>query len=239
MASARTRLRVAVVASGRGSNLGALIAATAQDLPIELVGVFSDKPAAAALELARGAGIPALALAPRDYADRHAHDQALFAAVDAVQPQLIVLAGYMRRISPDVVEPRSARMINIHPSLLPKYPGLDTHARALAAGDREHGASVHFVTPELDGGPVIAQVLLEVGAADSPESLAARLLPDEHRLLVAVVDAIARGRIALADSGVLCDGHRLSAPLRLGRDGTLAPRAPTDAADASLATPKG
>ncbi len=234
----RAALRVAVVASGRGSNLAALIAAEKGGLPIDLVGVFSDKPTAIALELARSAGIPATALAPRDYADRHAHDEALFAAVAAVQPQLIVLAGYMRRISPDVVEPLSARMINIHPSLLPKYPGLDTHARALAAGDRQHGASVHFVTPELDGGPVIAQVLLDVGADDSPESLAARLLPDEHRLLVAVVEAIARGRIALADSGVLCDGHRLTAPLRLGNGGKLSTADAVDAGTDSATTEK-
>lgn len=232
------RLRVAVVASGRGSNLTALIAAAARGLPINLVGVFSDKPAAIALELARSAGIPATALSPRDFVDRHAHDEALFAAIDAVQPELIVLAGYMRRISPDVVEPRSARMINIHPSLLPKYPGLDTHGRALAAGDRVHGASVHFVTPELDGGPVIAQVLLDVGADDTPESLAARLLPDEHRLLVAVVEAIARGRIALADSGVLCDGHRLTVPLRLGNGQNLQPIDAVDAIESHATTPK-
>jgi phosphoribosylglycinamide formyltransferase-1 len=217
-----TRLRVAVLASGRGSNLGALIdARTRGALAVDFVLVASDRAGANALERARDAGIPTLALDPKAHADRPAYDRALFAEIAKVQPGLIVCAGYMRLISADAVGAWLGRMINIHPSLLPAYPGLHTHARALADGASEHGASVHFVTADLDAGPVIAQARLAVEAADTPERLAERLLPLEHRLLVATVALFAAGRLALAGRGVSLDGALRANPLALTSEGTL------------------
>ncbi len=215
-------LRIAVLASGRGSNLAALLAAReAGSLPVEFAGVFSDRAACGALSIARDAGVPALALSPRDHFDRLAFDEALFAAVEAVQPALIVCAGYMRIIEAAVVERFEGRMINIHPSLLPAYQGLRTHERVLRAGDRVHGASVHFVSAELDAGAVIAQARIAVGDGDTPESLARRLLPHEHRLLAACVGLFARRRVAPTPFGVALDGALLQEPLRLADDGTL------------------
>lgn len=216
-------MRIAVLASGRGSNLAALIAARdAGQLPIELALVGSDKAGCGALSHARAAGIASLALNPRDYPSRRDFDLALFQAVAASGAELLVLAGYMRIIDADALRPWVGRMINIHPSLLPKYPGLHTHRQALAAGDAEHGASVHYVTAELDGGPVIAQARLALEPADTEQSLAARLLPLEHRLLPAVVDQIAAGRLRLDGDTVTWDGLALAAPLRLA-DRQLAP----------------
>lgn len=209
-------MRIAILASGRGSNLQALIDARADGrLPVEFVGVFSDRPAAMALERARAAGIPAQAIRPRDFASREAFDESFFNAVGQVQPDLIVCAGYMRLISEAAVLRFPGRMINIHPSLLPKYPGLDTHARAIAAGEREHGASVHYVIPALDAGPVIAQAAVLVLAEDTPERLAARVQDREHPLLVACVAWIAAGRLRQAGDRVLLDGMPLVAPLQL------------------------
>lgn len=217
-----TTFPIAVLASGRGSNLQALIdAQRAGALPIEIRGVFSDKPGAAALERARAAGIPALALEPKGFPDRASFDRALFAHVDAANPRLVVCAGYMRILSDEVVAARVGRLINIHPSLLPKYPGLRTHARALEAGDAVHGSSVHFVTTELDGGPVLAQATIAVQPGDTPESLAERLLPIEHRLLVASVALIARRRVVASPHGLAIDGVPLQRPLVLGADGRL------------------
>jgi phosphoribosylglycinamide formyltransferase-1 len=209
-------LKVAVLASGRGSNLAALIAARdAGQLPIELVLVGTDKADCGALAYARAAGIAGVTLNPRDYSSRRDFDLALFQEVAASGAELLVLAGYMRIIDADALRPWVGRMINIHPSLLPKYRGLHTHRQALAAGDAEHGASVHYVTAELDGGPVIAQALLEVRADDTEQTLAARLLPLEHQLLPAVVAQIATGRLRLDGDAVTWDGQTLDAPLRL------------------------
>ena len=209
-------LRLAVLASGRGSNLQALLdAITAGRLDARVAGVFSDKPASGALALAREAGVPATALSPRDFASRGEHDEAMFSAVATVQPDLIVCAGYMRIIGERSVRRFEDRMINIHPSLLPKYAGLDTHARALAAGDTEHGASVHAVIPALDAGPVLAQVRIPVLDGDDAASLARRLLPREHALLVASVALFAARRVRLHPDHVELDGRRLAAPLRL------------------------
>ncbi|HEX7917704.1 phosphoribosylglycinamide formyltransferase [Rudaea sp.] len=216
------RHRVVVFASGRGSNFAALIEAQRRgELPIDIVALLSDKPAAPALALARAAGVEAVALSPREYASREDFDRAIFARAAQFAPDLIVLAGYMRIIDPAVVERWRGRMINIHPSLLPKYPGLHTHARAIQSGDAEHGASVHFVTPELDGGPVIAQVRLPIFASDTAESLARRLLSLEHRLLVAATRLVASGEIALDDNRVVRNGKPLAATLHLGADGEL------------------
>ncbi len=215
-------LSTVVFASGRGSNVAALLAAQkAGTLPIRIRAVLSDKSKAGALDIARDTGIAAVSLAPREFADRRAFDQALFDRAAAFSPELIVLAGYMRIIDGNVVAPWHGRIINIHPSLLPRYPGLHTHRRALESGDRVHGASVHFVTAQLDGGPVIARVELPVLADDTPDSLAARLLPLEHRLLIASVDLIVRRRVALEASGVVVDGRLLTAPLQLRADDTL------------------
>ena len=216
------RRRVVVFASGRGSNFAALREAQRRgELPIDLVALLSDRAGAPALELARDAGIDAIALKPRNYASREEFDRAIFDRAAQFAPDLIVLAGYMRIIDPAVVAAWVGRMINIHPSLLPKYPGLHTHARAIEAGDAEHGASVHFVTAELDGGPVIAQAVLPVLVSDTPESLAARLLPLEHRLLVATTRLIACGEIALDGNRVARNGVPLPAPLRLDDAGNL------------------
>lgn len=214
--------RIAVLASGRGSNLQVLIDAIADGrLAARIVGVFSDKPASGAIARARAAGLQAVAVSPRDHADRAAHDEALFSAVGDVQPDLIVCAGYMRIISADAVRRFEGRMINIHPSLLPRYPGLDTHARALAAGDREHGASVHSVIPALDAGPVVSQVRIGLHPDDDAASVATRLLPREHALLVASVQYLAEGRVRLLPDYVEVDGRPLAAPLQLGDDDQL------------------
>jgi phosphoribosylglycinamide formyltransferase-1 len=209
-------LRIAVLASGRGSNLAALVAARdAGTLPVEFVLVASDKADAGALRLAEAAGIPTLALSPKGYPDRRAYDLDLFGRIAASGAGLLVLAGFMRVIDGAALAPWTGRIVNIHPSLLPKYRGLHTHRRALEAGDVEHGASVHFVTAELDGGPLIAQARLAVETGDDEDALAARLLPLEHRLLPAVVALIAARRLALGADGVTLDGQPLVQPLRL------------------------
>ena len=216
-------LRLAVLASGAGTNLQALIDAIASgELAAEIVGVFSDKPACAALQRARDAGIPATALSPKAFASRAAFDAALFAAVDAARPDLIVCAGYMRLIAAAEVEARPDRMINLHPSLLPAFKGLHTHQQALDAGVREHGASVHVVTADLDGGPVIAQARVPVLPGDSAETLAARVREQEHPLLVDTVRLLAEGRLQLRDGRVYLNGKASAAPLQLGANRRLA-----------------
>lgn len=206
-----------MLASGRGSNFIALAEAVARTelAHCQLIGVFSDQPAAAVLGHATERGIPVWAARASDYADRDAFDAALFAAVAAVQPDLIVCAGYMRIIGATALAPWTGRMINIHPSLLPNYPGLHTHRRVLAAGEPEHGASVHYVTAELDGGPVIAQVRLPVRSDDDEHSLAQRLLPLEHRLLVACVAECCQQRIEWRGGQVYWNRQPLERPLQL------------------------
>ncbi len=208
-------MRVVVLASGRGSNLEALIEAQRRgELPIRIVGVVSDRRRARALDLARENDIPAIYLGAQGFADRLAYDLALFAHIAQRQPDLIVLAGFMRILDAGAFAPWLGRIINIHPSLLPRYPGLHTHRRALEAGDREHGASVHFVTAELDGGPVIAQTVIDIQTGDTEDSLASRLLEREHRLLVACVGLLASGRLAWQAGRVMLDGVALTSPLR-------------------------
>lgn len=214
------RLPLAVLASGRGSNLSALIAAyDAGRLPVEFVLVGSDRRDAAALQSARDAGIPVLLLEARDFSSRAEYDRALFTRIAESGAELVVLAGFMRVLDGNAIAPWAGRIINIHPSLLPKYRGLHTHRRALAAGDHEHGASVHYVNAELDGGPVIAQARIAVHPGDDENSLAERLLREEHRLLPAVVAGIAMRRISYADGSVRFDGQPLAAPLLLRDDG--------------------
>ena len=210
-------LRVVVLVSGRGSNLKAIGAqADAGALPVRIEAVVSDRADAGALDWARDRGIPAVVLSPRDFADRVAYGRALGDLVEGYAPQLVVLAGFMRILSDEFVLRFSGRMLNIHPSLLPRYPGLHTHRRALEAGDREHGASVHFVTPELDGGPVVLQARVPVLPGDDEDTLAARVLREEHVIYPRCVGWFAAGRLALRDGAVWLDGKPLSAPILLG-----------------------
>ena len=190
-------------------------------MPIELCALLSDKADARAVQVAQDVGVAAIAFDPKKYTSRAAFDLALFDKAAEFRPELIVLAGFMRVIDPDVVEAWRGRIVNIHPSLLPKYPGLRTHQRALDAGDAKHGASVHFVTPELDGGPTISQVVIDVLTNDDAEMLASRLLHHEHRLLVATVDLIAQKRVVLTNDDVMLDGNLLHYPLQLVDDNRL------------------
>jgi phosphoribosylglycinamide formyltransferase-1 len=189
---------VAVLASGRGSNLQALHRASLHGgLPVRIAGVFSDKQDCGAIAYARQHGIPQQAFSAAEHPSREAFDQALMQAVTAVKPALIVCAGYMRIISDAGIALAPCPMINIHPSLLPLYPGLRTHARAIADGSTEHGASVHLVNGILDGGRVLSQAKVPVLAGDSPERLAERVLRREYPLLVETVRSIIGGRIVL------------------------------------------
>jgi phosphoribosylglycinamide formyltransferase 1 len=206
--------RIAVLVSGRGSNLQALIDAVADGrLDAEIVGVFSDRIDAAALQR-----VPAALRWSRDakaYAARDEFDAELADAVTAVAPDWIVCAGYLRILGDGFVQRFRGRLLNIHPSLLPAYRGLRTHARAIADGAREHGASVHFVIPELDAGAVIAQAVVPVLPDDNADALAARVLEAEHPLLVSAVQLAVAGRIAEHGATVLLDGHPLLRPLRV------------------------
>lgn len=212
--------RIAVLVSGRGSNLQALIdAIAAGTLQADIVGVFSDKPNAAALR--RVAEHLRWSADATSFPFREAFDAELADAVDRCRPDWIVCAGYLRILGAAFVERFRGRLLNIHPSLLPKYRGLDTHARVIEAGDAEHGASVHFVIPELDAGAVVAQVAVPVRPGDSPETLAARLLPREHQLLQAVLQLAVNGRLAERDGTIVVGGHPLFTPLCLDCAGTL------------------
>ncbi|MDQ2702342.1 MAG: phosphoribosylglycinamide formyltransferase [Pseudomonadota bacterium] len=207
--------RIAVLASGRGSNLQALLDAIREGtLPANIVGVFSDRPQAPALQ--RVAPTLRWSRDARSYAQRTDFDADLAGAVAAVQPDWVVCAGYLRILGDAFIERFQGRLLNIHPSLLPAFPGLRTHARALEVGAREHGASVHFVTTELDGGAVIAQARVPVHAGEDASALASRVLAVEHPLLVAVVGLAVAGRIAEQGATVLLDGHPLFTPLQLG-----------------------
>ncbi len=216
-------LRIAILASGAGTNLQALIDAIAAGaIAADIVGVFSDKPRSSALQRARDAGLRATALSPKSHDSRAAFDAAFFAAVDDVRADLIVCAGYMRLISAAEVEARPGRMINLHPSLLPAFKGLHTHQQALDAGVSEHGASVHVVTADLDGGPVIARARVPVLPGDDAGTLAARVREVEHPLLVEVVRLVSEGRLSLRDGGIDLNGRMLDAPLQLGANRRLA-----------------
>lgn len=214
--------RIAVLVSGRGSNLQALLdAIAAGTLPAELVGVFSDRPdAPALLKVPEALRWSADA---KSFPDRQAFDHALADAVAACRPDWVICAGYMRILGDAFITRFRGRLLNIHPSLLPKYRGLRTHARALAAGEVEHGASVHFVVPELDAGTVVAQAVIPVLPGDTPDSLAVRLLPFEHVLLTACTALAVSGRLTEQDNQLLCDGQPLLKPLTLDSSGNLSP----------------
>lgn len=184
MADRPSRARVAVLISGTGSNMAALVeAARAPDAPFEIVLVLSNRPGAGGLSRAADAGVPTAVIDHRPFGtDREAHERAVDAALRDHGVEVVALAGYMRLLTPWLVGRWAGRMLNIHPSLLPKYPGLDTHARALAAGDAEAGCTVHLVTEGVDEGPALAQARVAIFAGDTPESLAARVLTAEHAL---------------------------------------------------------
>jgi len=195
-------LRLVVLISGSGSNLQALIdAQSTPGSPFRIVAVISNRGDAFGLERARRHAIPTAVLDHRDSPSREDYDTALGALIDRFAPGLVALAGFMRILTPELVARYRGRMLNIHPSLLPKYRGLHTHARAIEAGEREHGASVHFVTAELDGGPVVLQARVPVLPDDTPECLAARVLAQEHRLYPLAVRWFAEGRLRLDAAG--------------------------------------
>ncbi len=184
--------RVVVLISGRGSNLAAILGA---DLPLQVVAVISNRPGAPGLELATGRGIPVALLSADEYPDRDDYDDRLRALIDLHEPNLVVLAGFMRILSPSLVRHYARRMLNIHPSLLPAFTGLHTHRRALDGAVAVHGCTVHFVTEELDGGPIVAQGVVPVLPSDDEAQLAQRVLAMEHRLFPMVLRAWAEGRL--------------------------------------------
>jgi phosphoribosylglycinamide formyltransferase-1 len=207
------KLPVVVLISGSGSNLQAIIDGAAADLPVEIRAVISNKSDAYGLERARTAGIETRVLDHREYEDRESYDSALGDLVEEFEPGLVILAGFMRILTPEFVQRFRGRMFNIHPSLLPKFRGLHTHERAIEAGEKEHGASVHFVTEELDGGPLILQVRVPVEADDTPDSLAARVLTQEHIIYPTAVRWFAQGRLDIDDNRVIKDGTPLDGPV--------------------------
>jgi len=196
-------IRVAVLISGRGSNMAALLeAASAPGYPAEVALVLSNRPDAAGLDHARARGIEALCIDHRPHGrDRAAHEAAIHAALQARGIGLLCLAGYMRLLTPFLVGAWAGRMLNVHPSLLPAFPGLDTHARALAAGCKLHGCTVHLVTEVMDEGPILAQAAVPVLANDTPDTLAARVLVQEHRLYPQALRLLAAGQAGWSDPG--------------------------------------
>ena len=204
--------RIVVLVSGSGSNLQAILDACQQgQINGSVAAVFSNKADAFGLERARTAGIPAHSLAQTQFADREAFDRQMMQDIDAYAPDLVVLAGYMRILSPEFVQHYAGRMLNIHPSLLPKYPGLHTHRRAIENGDDEHGASIHFVTEELDGGPIVLQAKVPVFSDDSEADVAARVQYQEHMIYPLVVSWFVDGRLVMRDGSAWLDGELVPA----------------------------
>ncbi len=200
--------RITVLVSGRGSNLEALLAAErAGAFRGSVTHVISNRPGVGALDIARACGVSTEVVDHRAFPTREAFDAAIVAAIDRSEPDLVVLAGFMRVLGREAVERYRGRLINIHPSLLPAYPGLHTHRRALADGAAMHGCTVHFVTPEVDVGPIIAQSALHVHGDDDEDSLAARVLELEHRLLPAVVGWFCDGRLVVEGTRVRVVGR--------------------------------
>jgi len=191
-------MRAVILISGRGSNMQALLEA---DLPVEFACVISNRPEAQGLETATAHGIATTVVNHKAFASREAFDTALAMEIDRHAADLVILAGFMRVLGVDFVKRYAGRMINIHPSLLPAFPGLDTHGRALREGVRLHGCTVHFVTPEVDVGPIIAQAAVSVLPEDTPATLAARVLAQEHRIYPQVVRWLSEGRISLSSQG--------------------------------------
>ncbi len=206
------RLPIVVLVSGSGSNLQAIIDDAQADLPVDIRAVISNKADAYGLERARKANIPTRVLEHTAFEDRPAYDQALMTLIDEYQPALVILAGFMRILTPSFVSHYQGRLLNIHPSLLPKYRGLHTHQRVLESGDRQHGASVHLVTEELDGGPLILQVTVPIEPDDDEASLAARVLTQEHIIYPTVIRWFAEGRLSVTNGVIEMDGVTLDGP---------------------------
>ncbi|MBD9397249.1 phosphoribosylglycinamide formyltransferase [Pseudomonas sp. PDM11] len=203
---------VVVLLSGTGSNLQALIDSTADgESPVRIAAVIANRSDAYGLQRAQAAGIATRVLEHGAYQGREAFDAALMQAIDGFDPQLVVLAGFMRILTPAFVRHYHGRLLNIHPSLLPRHKGLHTHQRALEAGDTEHGCSVHFVTEELDGGPLVVQAVIPVHSQDTAASLAQRVHAQEHRIYPLAVRWFAEGRLQLTDAGPQLDGVALPA----------------------------
>ena len=203
---------VVVLLSGTGSNLQALIDSDdVKASPATIRAVISNRADAYGLQRAKDAGIDTRVLDHKAFEGREAFDAALIEVIDTFKPQLVILAGFMRILSADFVRHYQGRLLNIHPSLLPKYKGLHTHQRALDAGDREHGCSVHFVTEELDGGPLVVQAVIPVESDDSAQRLAQRVHAQEHRIYPLAVRWFAEGRLSLDEQGALLDGQLLAA----------------------------
>jgi phosphoribosylglycinamide formyltransferase-1 len=209
--------KIVILISGRGSNMEAVLDAR---LPAQVAAVISSNPQARGLRTARERGIAAAVVDNHDFPDRAAFDTALAAEIDRHRPDLVVLAGFMRILTPSFIEHYRGRIMNIHPSLLPAFPGLDTHRRALEAGVRIHGCTVHFVTPALDSGPIIVQAAVPVQPGDTEERLAARVLAEEHRIYPQAIRWFCDGRLQLGRNGVVTldaaragDGALASPPL--------------------------
>jgi len=202
--------RIVILVSGNGSNAQAIIdACKSQRINGEVLAIISNKDDAYALQRARSHNIDAIALSHKNYPDRESFDQALLKKVKHYQPDLVVLAGFMRILSPPFVHALAGKLLNIHPSLLPKYPGLNTHQRALDNRDEKHGCSVHFVTTELDGGPVVLQGLIDIVEQDTAQTLAARLAQTEWKIYTKVVEWFCNDRLGLKDDTVILDNKTL------------------------------
>lgn len=205
------KFAIVVLISGNGSNLQAIIdAIKTKNLPVEIRAVISNQPHAFGLERAAKAQIPTVSLPATPEMTKISYDKNLMQVIDEFKPDLVVLAGFMRILSSEFVRHYWGKLINIHPSLLPKYPGLSTHTRVLAAGEKEHGASIHFVTEEVDGGSIIAQASLLVSSNDDADSLKTRVHALEHQLYPLVISWFAAGRIFLRPEGVFLDNQLLT-----------------------------
>ena len=220
MNAAPSPLPIVVLISGRGSNLQSIIDAVAGDkLAVDIRAVISNRPNADGLQRATQAGIHTEVIDHSHYPDRAAFDQALLDCIERFQPGLVVLAGFMRILTAGFVNHYRGRMLNIHPSLLPAFPGMDTHRRALEAGCKQHGASIHFVTEAVDGGPVVLQAQVPVQQQDTVTTLAARVLEQEHRLYPLAIRWFAEKRLQLDNDGqATLDGNTLTAPVLLTQD---------------------
>lgn len=212
--SSRSRLRLGVLISGRGSNMQAVAHACRDGrINADITVVVADRDDAGGIEVARELGLRTAVVSWKSCADRAAFEQALAAVLETYGVEIVVLAGFMRVLSPGFAAAFAGRLINIHPALLPKYRGLNTHRRCLEAGDTEHGASVHFATAELDGGPVVLQSRIEVQPGDTEKDLAARVLATEHVILPRVLSWLADGRLTWRDGHGWLDGKPLDTPI--------------------------
>ena len=200
-------MEIVILISGRGSNMQAIVEAANQDtIPVKVSAVISNDPNAAGLEYAREKGVKTYALDHRQFDSRDAFDLELMNTIDQCKPDLVVLAGFMRILGKEFVNHYAGRLMNIHPALLPAFPGLNTHERAIEAGVSQHGATVHFVTHDVDVGPIIIQAAVAIENKDTPEQLAARVLKEEHRIYPQAIGWFAENRLSIVDGKVLVDG---------------------------------